>query len=624
MNFSNLNNYTMLKLSKNILAVAALLCAPALIQAQCDYTFTHDAITPSDTPLLFGSTFFEDGITMTTTDFNHGTGLMYNLALAKTIMPGDVFGDVQSMILSNATATYDVSAHSCANVVTIEYFDGAGVENLEVNGAGLFIDEFEFMPTAIAPGVTMTVTETSYSGGAYYLGTIKLEGAVSKITIGGQQFEVDDLHVTTSSSSTTGCFGPCDFLFDFETLPVGDRWGDVVASPTDHPVPPGGIIYSTGSVDFYIDSLHSLSGFVGFNYAEADNSISTYTSSGIALMTNNVTAGLDLSSIDVDTLCFDFVDMGGHEELTINGSTFLTPDGYGELMTAPATLGGVTVSVTGSSIGFGFVGSVVLVGDVTDLKIGGQEFWIDNVCIITSENTGGGGQSFGFPSAVYCEIDCDYGVDNSSQAFGNQWGNVIPGPQSWQANPGDLIFNEGGIDVYIDELNGFLYTTTYSHIGIVHSPLASFGVDEVMNTNNSTALFDLSAIATDSVCIEWLDLGGHEVLEINGHLVSSPDGYGQLLGLPTSIGGTAVQITGNPVITVVGGTPTVTGYQGKILIIGNVDSLRIGGQEFWIDNLCISEDLGGASNCVGDLDGDGIVAISDLLILLGAFGVPCP
>lgn len=622
MNFSNLNNYTMLKLTKNILAVAALLCAPALITAQCDYTFTHDAISPADTPLPIGSTFSEDGIVMTTTDFNHGSGPMYNLAIAKTVMPGDVFGTGQSMVLSNAAATYDVSAHSCANVITIEYFDGAGVENLEVNGAGLFIDEFEFMPTAIAPGVTMTVTEVSYSGGAYFLGTIKLEGAVSKITIGGQQFEVDDLHVTNSNASTTGCYGPCDLLFDFETLPLGDRWGDVVASPTDHPVPPGGIIYSTGSVDFYIDNLHSLSGFVGFNYIAADNSVAAYTGSGISLMTNNVTAGFDLSSIDVDTLCFDFVDMGGHEELTINGSTFLTPDGYGELMTAPATLGGVVVSVTGSSLGFGFVGSVVLVGDMTDLKIGGQEFWIDNVCIVTNDSDSGG--AVGAASAVYCEVDCDYGVDNSSQVFGNQWGNVIPGPQSWQANPGDLIFNEGGIDVYIDELDNFLYTTTYSHIGIVHSPLASFGVDQVMNTNNATALFDLSAIATDSVCIEWLDLGGHEVLEINGDLVSSPDMYGQLLGLPTSIGGTAVQITGNPVITVVSGVATITGYQGKILIIGNVDSLRLGGQEFWIDNLCISEDTGAASACVGDLDSDGIVGVSDLLVLLGAFGIPCP
>ena len=168
------------------------------------------------------------------------------------------------------------------------------------------------------------------------------------------------------------------------------------------------------------------------------------------------------------------------------------------------------------------------------------------MCVLSQVKARLNGSAVGVASAVYCGMECDYGVDNGSQAFGNQWGNVIPGPQSWQANPGDFIFSEGGVDVSIDELNGFLYPVTYGRIGIVHSPLASFGVDQVMNTNNTTALFDLSAIVTDSVCLEWLDLGGHEVLEINGHLVSSPDGYGQLLGLPTSIGGTSVQITGKP------------------------------------------------------------------------------
>ena len=213
---------------------------------------------------------------------------------------------------------------------------------------GLFIDEFEFMPNNIAPGVTMTVTETLHSSGAYFLGTIELQGVINKITIGGQQFEVDDIHVTNANVPSAGCFGSCDVLFDFESLPLGDRWGDLVASSTDHPVPPGGTIFSTGGVDFYIDELHSISGFVGFNYAMADNSISTFTGSGISLMTNNVTAGLDLSALDVDTLCFDFVDMGGSEELTVNGAQFLTPSGYGALVTAPATLGGVSVSVTGS------------------------------------------------------------------------------------------------------------------------------------------------------------------------------------------------------------------------------------------------------------------------------------
>jgi hypothetical protein len=615
----------MKKLTKNLFSLAIILCGATSLIAQCDNTFTHNFMT-TGSAIPIGSVELESGIQMKTTDFNDGSGTFYGTAMAKTITPTDVFGVVTSLVLSNTTATYDVSAYSsCANVVTIEYFDGAGVENLEVNGAGLFIDEFELMPTNIAPGVTMTVTETSYSAGAYYIGTIKLEGLIHTVKIGGQQFEVDDIRAYNSNavSAAAGCFGSCDVLFDFSALALGDTWGDVIPSATDHTAVPGDIITSAGGVDLYIDELHSLSGFVGFSYLMADNSVALLTGSGTALMTNNVTAGFDLSAIDVDTLCFDFVDMGGHEELTINGSTFLTLGGSGELVTAPAIIGGVSVSVTGSSIGFGFVGSVVLVGDVTDLKIGGQEFWIDNVCVVTNESSTAG-TAVGVASAVYCEIDCDYGVDNGSQSFGNRWGNVVPGAQSWQASPGDLIFNEGGIDVSIDELNGFLYPTTYSHIGIVHSPLASFGVDQVMNTNNATALFDLSGIVTDSICLEWLDLGGYEVLEINGVLVSSPNGYGQLLGLPTSIGGTSVQITGNPVITVVGGVPTVTGYQGKLVIVGKVDSLRIGGQEFWIDNLCISEAPPVAAACVADLDEDGVVGVSDLLIVLGVYGAPCP
>ena len=120
----------------------------------------------------------ESGILMKTTDFNDGSrNFLWYLRWQNPSLPLMSLGWFTSLVLSNATATYDVSAYSsCANVVTIEYFDGAGVENLEVNGAGLFIDEFELMPSNIAPGVTMTVTETAYSAGAYYIGTIKLEG----------------------------------------------------------------------------------------------------------------------------------------------------------------------------------------------------------------------------------------------------------------------------------------------------------------------------------------------------------------------------------------------------------------------------------------------------------------
>ena len=40
---------------------------------------------------------------------------------------------------------------------------------------------------------------------------------------------------------------------------------------------------------------------------------------------------------------------------------------------------------------------------------------------------------------------------------------------------------------------------------------------------------------------------------------------------------------------------------------------------------CIySDDLSGGASCPSDLNGDGLIAIGDLLMLLGEFGIPCP
>jgi hypothetical protein len=86
---------------------------------------------------------------------------------------------------------------------------------------------------------------------------------------------------------------------------------------------------------------------------------------------------------------------------------------------------------------------------------------------------------------------------------------------------------------------------------------------------------------------------------------------------------------------------------------GDVDKLEIGGQEFWIDNLCIgqgtavapavpgctyeeaenydpaaTEDDGSCilaevNPCPTDIDGSGQTAMQDLLLLLGNFSLVC-
>ena len=175
----------------------------------------------------------------------------------------------------------------------------------------------------------------------------------------------------------------------------------------------------------------------------------------------------------------------------------------------------------------------------------------------------------------------------------------------------------------------------------------------VMHTNNATVTFDLDSIVTDSVCLDILDLGGFEFLEVNGVGFSSMNGYGQLTSAPMSMGGVQVQVVGNPIITTTSTGPMVTGYNGRLVLHGNVDKLEIGGQEFWIDNLCISEgmavapaapgctyedaenydpeanqddgscDFETANPCPTDIDGNGVTATQDLLLLLGNFSMEC-
>ena len=131
------------------------------------------------------------------------------------------------------------------------------------------------------------------------------------------------------------------------------------------------------------------------------------------------------------------------------------------------------------------------------------------------------------------------------------------------------------------------------------------------------------------------------------------NGYGHLTAAPFNMGGVQVQVIGNPIITMTSSGPMVTGFNGRLVLHGNVDKLEIGGQEFWIDNLCISagtpvapavpgctyEDaenydpnatlddgsciLPEVNPCPTDIDGNGQTAMQDLLLLLGSFSLVC-
>jgi hypothetical protein len=73
-----------------------------------------------------------------------------------------------------------------------------------------------------------------------------------------------------------------------------------------------------------------------------------------------------------------FRDIGGHENLSVNGSQLFV----GELTAAPTTVQGIVITVSASPISGGKQGKLVLTGKIRNLRVGGQEFFVDNVCYV--------------------------------------------------------------------------------------------------------------------------------------------------------------------------------------------------------------------------------------------------
>ncbi|MFV9677942.1 MAG: CARDB domain-containing protein [Methanosarcinales archaeon] len=114
----------------------------------------------------------------------------------------------------------------------------------------------------------------------------------------------------------------------------------------------------------------------------------------------------------------------------------------------------------------------------------------------------------------------------------------------------------------------------------IEMPPHPFGTGQTINTNNINLEFDFTGIGfpVSKVEFQYLDLGGFENFSINGQPV--PVYAGELSGVPSPIAGVNVTVTSVPV---------PGGKIGTVVLTGSVHNLRIGGQEFWIDNVCAKE-----------------------------------
>ncbi len=167
-------------------------------------------------------------------------------------------------------------------------------------------------------------------------------------------------------SQQVGCvwFGP--------PPPVNTQYGQAAGnSPGDE------IMFTADSIRVTVENFHWMSGGA-FNKAYIDQATPSF-GAGQTMRTNNINLKFDLTrmAFPVGKVTFDFLDMGGFENFSVNGQP--APMYVGELTAAPSA-GGCTVVVTAGAVAGGKTGTVTITGQVKTVTVGGQELWLDNFC----------------------------------------------------------------------------------------------------------------------------------------------------------------------------------------------------------------------------------------------------
>lgn len=274
---------------------------------------------------------------------------------------------------------------------------------------------------------------------------------------------------------------------------------------------------------------------------------------GHAVIDNRLKAGhagqdLDLNNITmrfrfdqcVEKLALSFGDHGGNENLEINGA-FKNVISLQELGSVP--LGGVLVHVIDSGMGDG-VGRLELISDPSPIQtvaLGGQELWVDHVCL--EECREGLVTCVDFESLVAATVYhvgdtfVDFGVQMAVEPF--QWGN-----KTWTV--------DGEVVVETSQGAGHL------------------GQDLFVNNANVRVLIEQ---CVDRVTLRFGGAGGNVNLEVNGTLANVP-GFSDAAGM---LGGVSVEVI------------DLGNGKGRMELNGPINSLSLGGQELWIDHICLRE-----------------------------------
>jgi hypothetical protein len=251
---------------------------------------------------------------------------------------------------------------------------------------------------------------------------------------------------------------------------------------------------------------------------------------GSDMEVNNITLEFDFGRPVVD-LRFLFGEYGGNINLTINGD-FRNESDFSVLH--GQIVGGTLVEVLSSPTGLGVVR---ITGAVNSFSVGGQELWIDDVCDSTISS------------------DC---VDFED----------LPYPHSYSY--GQFFVDSGAII----ELGEFFWlpsgSTTNGSCNVDNIQRAG-GTGQDVNSNNINLDFDFGDTYL-RLDLLYTDFGGNVNLRVNGVQANVNDLTALNL---TTLGGAAIELQ------------PPSGSSGQLTVTGNISAFAIGGQELWIDHVCV-------------------------------------
>jgi hypothetical protein len=141
----------------------------------------------------------------------------------------------------------------------------------------------------------------------------------------------------------------------------------------------GDLAFTQNWIDVYVYDFNKLP--FGTAFGRADILMAPFAfSPGQSIRTNNINLLFDFRKVGFTPtkVTLYYLDQGGYENLAVNGALY-----RGELTSAPAFLGGANVAVTSFPVPgtSAKTGTVRITGPlVKTVMIGGQEFWVDQVC----------------------------------------------------------------------------------------------------------------------------------------------------------------------------------------------------------------------------------------------------